>query len=105
MTFTPVDHVFVNKKHEVMSGLIEKVLNLLEKGEVSLKESHGIAGFILDSIKEVRDHTQLVSFLHTMKEKWPHFNDLYTIHSKGSVKNEESKMISKLELIINQTTN
>lgn len=105
MAFTPMDHAFFKKKHEVMISLMEKILNLLEKEELGLKESHGIAGFILDAIKNVRNDSQLTSFLYTLKGKWPHFSDLYSLHTQQSVKSDESKMISKLESIINHASN
>ncbi len=105
MTHTAINKELLDLKHVIMSKVVEKVLSLLEREEISLTQSQEISGFLLDSLNYAKSRQDILTFLSKLKEQYEMFGDIYTVYSRSQVNTNEAEIMSRLEAVINQATN
>lgn len=81
-------------KREVEQGIVEAVINGLEKGTLLPDDARASAKFILQRVHDISTEEQLRGFLEELSSQWPIFANLYTIE-QGELQEEKEKEAAK----------
>jgi hypothetical protein len=64
---------------EIEKSIIEVIVRSLEEQKLSEQDLPKIAEFVLNGIKNIKDHEQIVAFLYGLSSNWPVFDHLEEI--------------------------
>ncbi|MCL5970765.1 MAG: hypothetical protein M1450_04690 [Patescibacteria group bacterium] len=83
-------------RREVERKIVGTIITGLEQNTLPNSEFEKVASFILDKMKNVKTHEELVLFLRDLSSKWSIFTSLLVIES-GELKEEmEEKAADKV---------
>lgn len=81
-------------KREIEWKLIDVIISSLKQGTITEEELPTVASYILDTIKTVKNHDQLLQFLRDLSARWSIFSPVLVVES-GEVKEKmEDKVAS-----------
>jgi len=84
-------------KREVERKLVEVIIDALGKNLISVGDKDTISAFILERMRNVKDHEELISFLRELSSKWAIFSPLLVTES-GEVKaKSEDQAVDKVQ--------
>lgn len=93
------------QKKEIEKELVEKIITALEQKQIILVQMKEISNFILDSMDQIKDNSQLLIFFETLKNKWNIFEDTYAIYKNKLNQDKEKMVIDKLSHFISNFKN
>ncbi len=84
-------------KKEVERKIVETIIAALKDNSLSSATLPEVSRFILDTIKTIDTHEQLINFLRQLSEKWNIFSKILVIESGEAKEKKEDKEAKKVE--------
>lgn len=72
---------FLDKKNQIELSLARTILTQLEKKAISFEKAQEIAGFINLYVDDIRNPSQLTSFLRDLSLQWNMFETVYQFYN------------------------